>query len=325
MNWNVFGNFIGNIFNLIFKRASVKESTRVNEEPEESEECFTVRKPRWMTPVLLICAAVFVGFAIFSYKADVKIGAVIFIAFAAATLFALIWESEFSIRVDGQQISVSRLFGGEKIFHANEIISCSIDNAHNVIVEFETGKIKVDGMQVNAILFYNIAQHYLYMNLETQKKRRYKIRRKKSELILVLISALICAAFLSLFIVKHESFSIRDMILASVIFGGVVLISIIYIPVVLSRHITVDEESGSFSFTKGFRHYTASLPDVIEAHSKKRFGEANAVNYTLRIVVQNPDGKSKVVSKKFCSLDENATRFVSLIVNEFEKEENFTS
>ena len=180
-------------------------------------------------------------------------------------------------------------------------------------------------MQVNAILFYSIAQRYLYMNLETQKKRRYKIRRKKSELILVLISALICAAFLSFFIFKHESFSIRDMILASVIFGGVVLISIIYIPVVLSRHITVDEESGSFSFTKGLRHYTASLPDVIEAHSKKRFGEANAVNYTLRIVVQNPDGKSKVVSKKFCSLDENATRFVSLIVNEFEKEENFTS
>lgn len=310
-------NFIGTLVNDLLRRSSNKES---EDEILDAPDRFTVRKPNWMIPVLLLASAVFVGFAVFSFRAKVSIAGVFFILFALASLFALIWENSFSVHVEGNTITLRTLFGKERIFFAEDITSCHIDNAGNVKVDFESGKISVDGMLVNAGLFSNFAQGWLYKNLEAQKPRAFKIRRKKSELILMLFSDLVAALMLSIFILHHRNFSVKDMILAFSIFGGILIASLFYFPIVKGSYMTVDEKSRTFSYTKGLRRYTANFSDVIEARTKNRLGEANAVNYIITIY-QIKNGKSRTVRKRFSSLDENASRFVFLLLKEFERYE----
>ena len=311
----IFANFFAKLAEGLLRRSSKKESER-EIETQESAICFTVHNPKWVYPLLLICSAAFLGFAIFSFKYKVMIAAVIFIAFSVLSIFGLVWESAFKVKVDGQQITLSRLFGMDKTFYAKDIVSCHIDNSGNVTVTFESGKISVDGMKVNSNLFYSFAQGALYENWGRQPKRSFKVKRKKSEFIWILFSMIVSAVMLFIFISDYESFSIGDEILAFLIFGGIILLGLFYLPIVSSRCIWVDEENASFTYTKGFHRYTASFFQVIGAETKKRFGESN-VNYILKIAQTD----SLIIKKKFSSLDENAARFVNLLIRRFEAED----
>ena len=148
----IFRQIIISILNF-FSRKEGETGLKKNKLEYVSGDSFSVHAPKWIIPLLVVYELLFGGFAVFSYLWNIKIASVVFVAFCIFGFVGLMFDIGFRIKVEGQQVSVTRLFRGTKFFVRGDIISARQDNAGAVTVVFGKEKIHVDPTMVNKDYF----------------------------------------------------------------------------------------------------------------------------------------------------------------------------
>ena len=276
-----------------------------------SGDSFSVHAPKWIIPLLVVYELVFAGFFIFSYLCDVKIASVFFVAFCIFGFVGLMFDIAFCIKVEGQQVSVTRLFRGTKFFLRSDIISVRMDNAGAVILVLGKEKIHIDPTMVNKDYFYSFAQGCAWSNADSGIEQTYKVYRNKGEYISLMLVLAFFLSFAAFYLLNLMNCNFTMKILGLSALSLIAIVAFVYLICLLNHAIIVEEQRGRFSYKKGFVRKMADIGQVNSFERKTRFLES-ASNYF--VTVSLPNGKSDLV--KFASLDENSDRFCNYLLKE---------
>ncbi len=313
------GSIITKIILAVLKFFSRKEGEAENRGHEyDSADNFSVHAPKWIIPIIVIFELFFGGFAVFSYLWDLKIAIPCFIVICLLGLLAFAHDQCFKISIDGQQITVARLFKGTKFFQCSQIISARSDNAGNVFVLFEAEKVTIEFTMVNKDRFLEFAQKWAWHNIDSHVNQKYKITNGKGNLIFSFLCSALFGGMLCYlpFGLEEEDLLVKIGVL---IFCGVLfLISIFWFLDSTGSTIFVDEEKLCFSYRKGFVKKSVDMQQIEFLRTKQRFGESSAFNYILTVALPN----GKVDKVKFSSLSDNSDRFANLLLKKFLTEDS---
>ena len=301
---------ITSILNLFSRREG--EAELKNQKSEYvSRENFSVHAPKWIIPLLVVYELVFAGFAVFSYLYDVKIAVAFFVAFCILGFVGIMFDIAFCIKVEGQQVSVTRLFRGTKFFVRGDIISVRKDNAGAVILVLGKEKIHIDPTMVNKDYFYSFAQGCAWSNADSGIKQTYKVYRNKGEYIFLMLVLAFFLSFAAFYLLNLTNCNFTMKILGLSALFLIAIVAFVYLICLLNHTIIVEEQRGRFSYKKGFVRKMADIGQVNSFERKTRFLES-AGNYFVTVSLSN--GKCDLV--KFASLDENSDRFCNYLLKE---------
>ncbi|MBO4386215.1 MAG: hypothetical protein J5817_04270 [Treponema sp.] len=301
---------ITSILNLFSRKEGDAELKKQKSE-YVSRENFSVHAPKWIIPLLVVYELVFAGFAVFSYLYDVKIAVVFFVAFCIVGFVGIMFDIAFCIKVEGQQVSVTRLFRGTKFFVRGDIISVRKDNAGAVILVLGKEKIHIDPTMVNKDYFYSFAQGCAWSNADSGIKQTYKVYRNKGEYIFLMLVLAFFLSFAAFYLLNLTNCNFTMKILGLSALSLIAIVAFVYLICLLNHTIIVEEQKGRFSYKKGFVRKMADIGQVNSFERKTRFLES-AGNYFVTVSLSN--GKSDLV--KFASLDENSDRFCNYLLKE---------
>ena len=301
---------ITSILNL-FSRKEGEAELKKQKSEYISRENFSVHAPKWIIPLLVVYELVFAGFAVFSYLYDVKIAVVFFVAFCILGFVGIMFDIAFCIKVEGQQVSVTRLFRGTKFFVRGDIISVRKDNAGAVILVLGKEKIHIDPTMVNKDYFYSFAQGCAWSNADSGIKQTYKVYRNKGEYISLMLVLGFFLSFAAFYLLNLMNCNFTMKILGLSALSLIAIVAFVYLICLLNHAIIVEEQRGRFSYKKGFARKMADIGQVNSFERKTRFLES-AGNYFVTVSLSN--GKSDLV--KFASLDENSDRFCNYLLKE---------
>ena len=313
MVFSIARGFFGTLLKGFFSSLSQKESEREKLQDEQGNS-FTVHSPKWMILLFALFMALILAAGIFLFYKEIKLSIIGTTLAECILVLIILYEKEYRIRIEGQEISFARKFLGSKTFFLKDITNCMKDNAGSIKIVFGRDKISISPLRVNAERFYELAQKSLYDHVDKQKLAPYKIIRNKGERKFILFCASIAAALLFIFLSDKEKMPLAEYIKAFTVFGGIIAAAILYFPAVNRRSLIVDEQARTFSYVKGFKRHSVSFYQIEEIAEKKRLCEEVAVNYQLTIY--NESGKA--FKKKISSLDTNAVRFALLLFKLFE-------
>lgn len=306
----LFRQIITSILNL-FSRKEGEAELKKQKSEYISRENFSVHAPKWIIPLLVVYELVFAGFAVFSYLYDVKIAVVFFVAFCILGFVGLIFDIGFCIKVEGQQLSVTRLFRGTKFFLRSDIISARMDNAGAVTVVFGKEKIHVDPTMVNKDYFYSFAQGCAWSNADSGIRQTYKVYRNKGEYIFLMVILGLLLSFSAFYFLDLRNCSFAEKVLGLFLLFAIAIVSLIYLACLINHTIIVEEQRRCFYYKKGFLRKMADIEQINSFERKPRFLESA---YNCFLTVRLPNGKCDMV--KFASLDENSDRFCNYLEKE---------
>lgn len=307
--------FFGTLLKGFFSRLSQKESEREMSQAEQGSS-FAVHSPKWMFALFALFMAAILAAGIFLFTKGIKFS-LVGTALAECILVTIIlYEKEYHIRIEGQEIFFDRTFLGSRTFFLKDITNCTKDNAGTIRITFGRDKIFISPLKVNAERFYELARKALYDHVDSQKLAPYKIIRNKGKRKFILFCASIAAALLFIFLSDKEKMPLAEYIKAFTVFGGIIAAALLYFPAVNKRSIIVDEQARTFSYVKGFKRHSVNFYQIEEIAEKKRLCEEVAVNYQLTFYDE------RTLKKKISSLDKNAVRFALLLFKLFEDANN---
>lgn len=318
------GTIITKVIFLVLKFFSRKEGEAEYRKHEyDSVDNFSVHAPKWIIPLTVIFELFFGSFAVLSYLWDLKIAVPCFIIICFLGLLALVHEQLFKIVIDGQQITVTRLFRGTKFFQRSQITSAISDNAGNIIVSFGSEKVKIESTMVNKDRFLYFAQDYAYENAgsinKSLKTQSYTVRRQKGGFIIYSLCTVFFCIMLALLPFYMEDFdSLGEKITAFAFTIILLMLSLFSLIDNIGSSITVDEENQCFSYRRGFVRKSAAFMQIELLTTKKMFLETKAFYYILAVRLSD----SKTDTVKFISTDENSDRFANLLIKKFEEEQS---
>lgn len=306
----IFRQIIISILNF-FSRKEGESELKKHRLEYVSGDSFSVHAPKWIIPLLVVYELLFGGFAVFSYLWNIKIASVVFVAFCIFGFIGLMCDIVFRIKVEGQQVSVTRLFRGTKFFVRSDIISVRMDNAGAVILVLGKEKIHVDPTMVNKDYFYSFAQGCAWANADSGKKQTYKVYRNKGEYIFLMVILVLLLSFSAFYFLDLRNCSFAEKVLGLSLLFAIAIVSLVYLACLINHTIIVEEQRCCFYYKKGFLRKMANVGQIKSFERKARFLES-ASNFFL--TVRLPNGKSDLV--KFASLDENSDRFCNYLEKE---------
>ncbi|MBQ5434358.1 MAG: hypothetical protein IIU30_13055, partial [Treponema sp.] len=223
----------------------------------------------------------------------------------------LMCDIVFRIKVEGQQVSVTRLFRGTKFFLRSDIISARMDNAGAVILVLGKEKIHVDPTMVNKDYFYSFAQGCAWSNADFGIRQTYKVYRNKGEYIFLMVILVLLLSFSAFYFLDLRNCTFAEKVLGLSLLFAIAIVSLVYLVCLINHTIIVEEQRRCFYYKKGFLRKMANVGQIKSFERKARFLES-ASNFFL--TVRLPNGKSDLV--KFASLDENSDRFCNYLEKE---------
>ncbi|MBQ2466016.1 MAG: hypothetical protein II507_13680, partial [Treponema sp.] len=241
----IFRQIITSILNF-FSRKEGETGLKKHRLEYVSGDSFSVHAPKWIIPLLVVYELLFGGFAVFSYLWNIKIASAVFVAFCIFGFIGLMCDIGFCIKVEGQQVSVTRLFRGTKFFVRGDIISARQDNAGAVTVVFGKEKIHVDPTMVNKDYFYSFAQGCAWANADSGKKQTYKVYRNKGEYIFLMVILVLLLSFSVFYFLDLRNCSFAEKVLGLSLLFAIAIVSLVYLVCLINHTIIVEEQRRCF-------------------------------------------------------------------------------